>query len=207
MNTKSSVDPTWYKAVVTFKDKRQCDENALPLAMKLRKYWPFVYFARYNDTVSSQAHFYFQLLADSPRPPATAIRLLKLKETKVVLIKDPVSGSEAHAAGFDAVVRVKEALEALVYLKSDPAKRMDQFADVIHWMYNMMGIDYAHEGICNLRSVYNVLRVFISCIEESEKQMIAQTAARSARNFKKNIKAGKRCKRCGCQPGFCICEK
>lgn len=167
-NAKSkSVNPkslaarpeSWRKYSFYFDTQEDCNRLALPLAACMRGRVPKVYFARYNNATEHRVDLYFA--ATTPLPKNDILAGLK-KEMRWHHVIGPVAceGSDAHAAGFDAVLRLAHALNKL------PVEtQRGQWCDVIHWMHNMFGIDYVDEIRCSLHAIHCIASVFDNSIK------------------------------------------
>lgn len=178
VNPKTKDKPAmWRKYSFYFDTPTDCNDMAAPIAATLRCKCSHVYFARYTGALESRLDVYF--LTAKPMPIRQTLQC-KRKQMRWTRIDGPVpcSGSFAHAAGCEAV------LVATALMKDMPLQqRREQFIDVVHWMYNMFGIDYVDEARCNLFSIDRILSVFENSIKLGNKITKAQRrASKSARN-------------------------
>lgn len=147
----------WYKTRVHFPSQYAVNDCALRCAIQLRAVFPGLYFARYNSD-RHWVDFYVQCYGLSPRA-AEREKIKKIitatcharRGSPNIAVEPPVDheGSEAHAAGFDCVVKLCRAF----CLTDDDAEVVGSqqemnhaLADVQHWMCNMFGIDYGDEA-------------------------------------------------------------
>ena len=166
--TKSQVKakpaPIWGKVSFHFNTTNHCNDYALTIAIAFRSRFDAVYFARYNNTLGARLDLY--LRANQLSEILDASREIASKFKCVIAIKGPTlcPGSEAHAAGFDAVIRMSRA-----FMDMPPEQGQEQFMDVLHWTFNMMGYDYVNEARCHLYSIERILSVFDNSIRLGQK--------------------------------------
>lgn len=170
--TAPNLSSSWRKFTVTFRDEPHCRENAFRIAVELRKFHPEVYFARYCNALRSKADFYFRMGVQPIHLPS----LIARAGAKASAL-EPCEGSSAHAAGFDAVVRIVHH-----FTGADAATRRTQFIDVVHWMHNMLGYDYVEEAKMYLTSTYNILGIFDACIQHGRTLTKKAHARKPSRN-------------------------
>lgn len=177
---KSKNEPyQWFKVCVHFNSPEDCNNAALPVAIKLRDSYPAVYFARYCNAQASRADFYVRCSVGQTH---TAIIRGIIKRAIAhggarsisYQIDKPVKheGSDAHAAGFDCVLLLARAFflnDEDERTKTDPSLGA-ALSDVVHWMHNMLGFDYVDEARRSLYAVERILKIFESCIKAPTKE-------------------------------------
>lgn len=159
MNPKTKDKPGLWRKYSFFETPGDCNEMAAPIAAMLRCKCSHVYYARYNGALESRLRRVF--LSAKPVPINLHTRRKEMRWIRIDGPK-PCSGSFAHAAGCEAVL----VLMATAVFKDMPLQqRLEQFIDMVHWMYNMFGIDYVDEARCNLSSIDRILNVFENSIK------------------------------------------
>jgi len=186
VNIKSKAKPPlalggWGKYTFTFDSIEVCNTLALPIAAYLRSRFPKVYYARYTGALESRldVYVYAVKLADFDRFDFRQFS----KQVRWKKIEGPTTcpGSDAHAAGFDAVLRCVGA-----FSKMTPDERRAQFNDVVHWMQNMMGYDYVDEVRNHLHAIHCVMGVFEQSIRLGNKMSKAAKKAGRTKGVERN---------------------
>ena len=178
VNTKTkATTPAWRKYSFFFATPDDCNTMAMPLAAFLRTKCSHVYYARYTGALESRLDVYFLAPSTLPTKQVLKTQTGDFGWTKIVG-PEAVQGSLAHASGFETVVRCYASFSAM-----PPQQRREQFIDVMHWMYNMFGIDYVDEARCNLWSIDRILSVFENSIKLGNQITKSQRKApRASRN-------------------------
>lgn len=171
----------WWKLVVHYSKPSECNSMALATAIRLRDTYPGVYFARYTSATYCRAEFTVQCFTDvtpgrQAKQVAQVIEKFALSNLSICAlpkIDEAVShnGSEAHAKAFDVVFLLAKHFclcpdkdsddEALFY---SPSEINAALADVVHWMHNMLGVDYVAEARQYLYGIDRILTIFNECI-------------------------------------------
>jgi hypothetical protein len=166
----------WFKCSVFFKNRVECKNFSMPLALKLRIHCPNVYFARYCDVTQSRTDFIFELPDRST--VNFAISLLDHLEERQFKTNVPLpcEGSLPHARGFDAVLEIWTktfgvATNEEVEFDFGSAQRTawTTLADVLHWQCNMLGLDYCDEAKLSLYGLERIINIFQASIKEGNK--------------------------------------
>ena len=158
----SKDDALWWKVRVRFNTKHQVDDSALYVAVRLRKTFPALYFARYNP--EADVHYIDFIVKCKQATGVKSYAGTLVKAIEVILAAKPLvgsyqvmapemhSGSDAHAAAFETIYYLARHF-ALSGARSeedegphgDIALLGHALADLQHWMANMLGFDYIEE--------------------------------------------------------------
>ena len=182
-NKSLPVPTRWWKVSVHYGSAVECNNMALATAVRLRDKYPGVYFARYCNANEGRADYYVSCFANvapvrQSKQLAKVIEKFSLAHLRgMPRIDLPVAheGSQAHATGFDCVVTLAK---AFCLHPDDDSEAVAEFtkvkaalADVVHWMNNMLGIDYVDEARQSLYSIERILTVFEQCINAPVKEL------------------------------------
>jgi len=177
----------WYRFQFWFKTVEQCNRLAMPIAAVFRAKHDAVYFARYTNAFESRLDLFVKTKNPTVLTQGDVDGIMHAVgggKTRWFRVDGPApcEGSELHGAGFELAMR----FVGRTFDMDDMAKT-ELWVDILHWTFNMVGLDYIDEARCNLRSLDRIMAIFDQSIRLGNKLgKVARKVRQSRRGNPRN---------------------